>query len=373
MNHKSCLLRLTITAWLMFTLFAVSNAQHTQMFTGLNARSFVDGSLFKFTHSGSQDGSARTETIRVNATLSLNGKPIAKQSGAATPEAAGILMGASVQILSTQVLDPQLNEATLFGGLLPEGQYTLCVEIPGTDKACSEFVHQVRPNPVDIRLMTPADGSVLKVKSPLLAWTSVHAPAMIPGLSYELEVAERTPSQRSTTYNMMGQRKVFRQGELQQNTLIYPVGAQPLETGKEYTWNVVLKSGKYVLARSEVWQFTLEESAELNDLPIAASYIDISAINDSPEYYFMESMKLKYQPVRATEKVAIRILDEDGKAVKLKTKEIEFSRANPRVEFSMIKESRIHHMKRYTVELTPATGKVVRFTMVYVNPLFVNP
>ncbi|WP_423735452.1 hypothetical protein [Chitinophaga caseinilytica] len=143
----------------------------------------------------------------------------------------------------------------------PEGEYEYCFELyenvkgaPGEMVADQCFNYDLQPlSP--LMLTEPYEGDHICEKRPPLFWQPL-LPA-IPGMEYRLllvEVKEGQARAEALHYNM----PVIRQAGIQAPMLLYPPLSRELTEGKKYAWQVTAVRNEMVLARSEVWDFTVK-------------------------------------------------------------------------------------------------------------------
>ncbi|WP_109699354.1 DUF928 domain-containing protein [Chitinophaga deserti] len=143
----------------------------------------------------------------------------------------------------------------------PEGEYEYCFtlsEVAGGHAggviAEQCFNHMLQPfSPLE--LTEPYDGDRICEKRPTLIWQPL-IPAL-PGMTYRLLLVEVKEGQARTEalhYNM----PIIRQNGIPSPMLLYPPLSAELVMGKRYAWQVSAVKGETLLARSEVWDFTVK-------------------------------------------------------------------------------------------------------------------
>ncbi len=148
-------------------------------------------------------------------------------------------------------------------GRIPQGHYTLCIDVEDPEgsklvqNVCSGFTI-VYPEPP--HLVTPYNDQTIEnnVKYPVFQWTPVVVP---PGyqLNYSLKIVEILPGQtpqKALSSNI----PVYTNDNILNTTLVYPISAFPIDTGKTYAWQVqVLDQFGYAPAqndgKSEIFTF----------------------------------------------------------------------------------------------------------------------
>lgn len=143
----------------------------------------------------------------------------------------------------------------------PEGEYEYCFELYENDKGrpgglLAEQCFNYMLEPFSPLLLTePYDGDQLCDKRPTLFWQPMLP--VIPGMQYRLllvEVKEGQPRAEALHYNM----PIIQQTNIQTPMLFFPPLSRELQEGKRYAWQVLASRNELVLARSEIWDFTVK-------------------------------------------------------------------------------------------------------------------
>lgn len=359
-NWKQLKLSAFCSLFLALFLAVTVSAQNFMVQPGLNGLSFADGNLFNVQF---LPGTGN-EPITMNAQLSLNGKVIATQTGVASPSTN------SVQSLNGGLSDQLQGLAKL--GILPVGRYSLCISAQGVEAKCQTFVITAQSNAAHLNLISPAKGAIFEHPYPLLSWISSFQ-ALTTGVSFRLVVTEASDLKRGSLFQNRAVPSMLDLDGIQETNKTYPVEAPALQSGVKYLWGVEAYAGGELLAQSDVWDFSIKPTVELNELPISLSYIDISRINNLPSYYILGALKLRYTPRGNSETAEITITDENGKQKKLKENTIQFASNDPYVSYDLTEMAGLKHLKKYTVELKLESGTTKRFFVTYVNPAFYKP
>lgn len=348
--------------------FHVAQCQQVIVHQGLTSTSFLDGSLFKVTilQTAQADGG-----VRWRAELYLNGKPVGLQEGISMQQSE-VITGEDIQVTHTQLSAP--FDQLLALGVLPEGQYQLCISAVGESASqCQSFYADARSNAYLLRLVHPIHRSTLDDPMPLFSWVGMLDGLTSTPSTYTMRLHEKPVGQRGDYYTAAATPPIFQKNWIPEPLLAYPADARPLETGKTYTWQVELFASGYLICRSEVWEFKLQPDPVLNDLPINRSYIDIGRINDQPSYHLAGALKLRYAPVKSTETIGVSVHDEDGRLLKGSEHNMTFRAASPYAEIDLTRITELKHLEVYTLVLTLPTGKQKRIKMTYVNPALIEP
>ncbi len=159
-----------------------------------------------------------------------------------------------------------LKSKTIQSGRLPEGEYTVCITVRNMNNVvlvsnvCSNFTI-LYPQPP--QLIAPFSGDSLDAtnKYPTFAWTPVIVPPNYQ-IKYSLRIAEILPSQtaqQALSANVLQ----YENDNITTSSLIYPIDALPLDTGKTYAWQVqVLDQNGFPptqnYGKSEIYTFSFK-------------------------------------------------------------------------------------------------------------------
>jgi|GEM_PF-4519908 len=145
-------------------------------------------------------------------------------------------------------------------GRLPEGQYTVCVDVFGPSgtlltRACTSFsIHY--PDPP--YLVAPPHREILLTPFPTFQWTPVQVPPNTP-VTYHVRIVEVLQGQ--TLEQAIASNYVHFEQRLTGTSFVYPLQALPFEKGKTYAWQVqALDASDQPAAsndgKSQIWSFT---------------------------------------------------------------------------------------------------------------------
>ncbi len=159
-------------------------------------------------------------------------------------------------------------------GRIPEGQYTVCVNINNADgitvsgNNCANFTI-VYPEPP--QLISPANGDLITQNTyPVFQWTPIFAHPSYQAL-YSLKVVELLPGQlpsKALSANV----PQFQQSNITSSNLVYPIDALPMKDGETYAWQVqVLDQNGFPptqnQGRSQIFTFTYRKPMVTIRLP----------------------------------------------------------------------------------------------------------
>lgn len=157
-----------------------------------------------------------------------------------------------------------LRDQVLRGGIIPEGDYLLEVEV-----VCSDPFATVTSipsyTPFEVRfpqppvLMAPFDGGSVPPVFPVFSWTPVIGMPMFQ-FEYEVLIAEILEGQ--TPLQAIQANRVHARSSTRQPLLIYTADNLPLEAGKQYAWQVQASEVNGLIpvsdyGRTEIYTFSV--------------------------------------------------------------------------------------------------------------------
>ncbi len=163
--------------------------------------------------------------------------------------------------------DNSIETKVVQTGRLPEGEYTLCIDVEDlsgtglTSPVCAEF-SIVYPDPP--MLFFPVSGDSIATRFPIFSWTPVQVPVGYQ-VHYVLRIAEVLPGQ--IPYQaLVANIPQYESSDILTTSMQYPVDALPFEDGHTYAWQVRVldQNGEPPSAndgRSEIWTFVFSGRA----------------------------------------------------------------------------------------------------------------
>jgi len=151
-------------------------------------------------------------------------------------------------------------------GRFLEGEYEYCYEVDISESKQSQlspvyencFIQQLQPR-TPLLLINPVDGEEFCNQRPQFTW---QPPMPLPRDArcrlVLTEVKEKQDIVEAITYNT----PIVNQANIAGNTLFYPASAPALKEDHRYAWQVIVYAARTILARSEVWTFTLHCNQE---------------------------------------------------------------------------------------------------------------
>ncbi len=270
-----------------------------------------------------------------------------------------------------------LRELFFNYNVLPEGTFEYCVTItPATAiKENSGNVFEeclyYRANGVFlINLIHPENNSKLKEYNPMLAWVANYS--FSNELTYRLRVAEIKEGQNTVTAIMRNQ-PMYSEGNLMQNSQVYPVFAKPLEANKYYAWTVDAYYKDILLGGAEAWKFIIPNDTLPAKYVPNRSYIDIRRENGTTQLYVVGSLKIKYllEKTKADE-LSLRLVNEGGKDMNVTPGKLKARYGDNRYELKLDECCSLKHLNTYRLEIATKNGEHFSLPFKYLNPDFVE-
>ena len=255
----------------------------------------------------------QSTSIRIRATLSKDGKGVVLES---ISDPINVTSTPTVLVDNTKIIKfrdatypyPDIKDQIERTGRIPEGHYTLCLDVEDPDggklvqNACSDFTI-VYPDPP--HLVTPFDGDSLEnnMQYPVFQWTPVVVPPSYQ-LNYSLKIVEILPGQ-TPSKALSSNIPLYENDNILNSTLVYPISALPIETGKTYAWQVqALDQYGYSPAqndgKSEIFTFSKKKQlihffpVTINN-PVKLSYpSDNASISGFPDFTWSYTLPSGY-------------------------------------------------------------------------------
>jgi hypothetical protein len=149
---------------------------------------------------------------------------------------------------------------------LPVGQFLACFRIikhsgDAIDKIMEEC-EMIEVEPLGPpQLVYPYHQEAIETTSPIFNWLPPSPASLFTSMSYDLELVDVYPNQTETDA-IQQNIPLFIQSGISTTTFPYPASAPALEADKKYAWRILVKTNEAVVARSEVWWFTLKNMAK---------------------------------------------------------------------------------------------------------------
>ncbi len=167
---------------------------------------------------------------------------------------------------------PVLQEATRQGRLLPPGPYSFVVDavFRGRTVATAQTPFRLLAADTGIDLAGPGSraGSPLPTvysDQPVFAWFGVAD-------RYDIAIYDVPSGASLADEAIASQLPVYRETGIETTTWVYPLGAEPLQPGKTYAWQITAQTGfsdtgAFIRQQSPVYRFRMQEDLTERALP----------------------------------------------------------------------------------------------------------
>jgi len=201
---------------------------------------------------------------------------------------------------------------------LPSGNFNVCVKLNAItafekgDEFCDEIESDHNQY---LYLVSPADKDSMEIKNPMLVWAhSEPFNILSKNESFMMIVTEMKTNQSPEEAILMNTPIMTKQN-LTTHNLQYPYEAKPLEEGKHYAWMVQKLSNGVVVAKTEVWEFSIIKKKP--SIPVYA----VMRTQLDADYYIAENEKVFFlmDDRYADGEWKTEIIDNNGKVYSLNT------------------------------------------------------
>lgn len=158
--------------------------------------------------------------------------------------------------------------------LLPVGNYLACYNMVGQKgEPLGQECVAIDVSPLSPpMLIYPANGSQIVEPAPQLSWIPPTPTHLFNQLRYDVIVTEMNPGQ-SPEEAIRQNTPMYAEGNLIQQTIVYPASALKLDTGKIYAWQVTARNGESYAAKSEAWSFSLRPPTRTEEIITATPFV----------------------------------------------------------------------------------------------------
>ena len=182
-------------------------------------------------------------------------------------------------------------------GLLPVGSYQLCYTLieqsgknglPALEECLPAEIAPLSPP----QLNTPANADTLSTVYPTFQWIPPAPLNMFSDLNYEIILTELNKGQQAADA-VQKNTPLYRQNFIKNMFLVYPSSAKPLEAGKTYAWQVIVKNGNSYTEKTESWSFTVLAAAQMQGIR-ASGFPRLQQGTGAQYYIFEDQLKFAY-------------------------------------------------------------------------------
>ena len=258
----------------------------------------------------------------------------------------GITPGSSLEVRNKRTTDDSFSEIIQQTGALPEGNYLLCISSLNHSFETNCETYRFR-NTAMLELTFPFNKEEVELERPYFSWVygqfnsftrfNITCKELKEGQS-EIEALERNP----LLFYVENHSSLF---------LTYPNEIDPIETGKNYVWQVdVLVEGRPI-GKSEIWSFYRKEAEEVISYPISRSYVEINELNEPPSLYILDELKIKTSHKSKSGEIQVSIFNEKNKKEKLSEHNVLFSDVGENYFILKLDDiANLKHLKKYRCE-----------------------
>lgn len=310
---------------LLFGTISMSSAQVTLSLNPPSGFQFKSEDVWNFNVI-----SASRENVKVQfvAQINLNGKPVVKLTSAETvlKPGANSFFKSTLRTQTVAYLDVNLGKLEKKLGFLPSGNYNYCLVVLCREnpKACERKINfemqieacqdVVVEQNSPLILASPDDESTIKEKRPNFSWIPPMPIGSDPDIRYKLTLVQLKKDQ-SAEDGIQRNRAIYRNKRIAGVMLLFPQTLDDLIPGEKYAWQVEAHMNGTFIARSEVWEFEVE-----NELPVNLSYFKLKPRNEGHfakaiDNYLPFTFDERYALAEHQMQLSYRILSSDKKTV----------------------------------------------------------
>ena len=242
------------------------------------------------------------------------------------------------------------------GGMLPIGQYSVCYNLTlDENKAIGMPSMDCIPITVEPfsppQLVFPENNSVQSTSYPVLSWLPPMPLNMFTDLNYKLIISEVYDGQ-APSIAIQRNPLLFVQGQIKQNSYVYPSSFVALKPGKTYAWQIIAQNGNTYSQATEVWSFIIRKDS----LPVLrddASYPHLQRGAGSSIFEVSEKIKFSYENEAGDSLVTIRLLQMNGSSqLLLNDVPVHLMRGINFIDISPVSFTRLVEGQDYLLEFT---------------------
>lgn len=304
-------------------------------------------------------------------------------SDAATNEP---VLTASTQTLSLNTGARQLQESDLTiqykylsplitdrdpNGFIDIGAYTACYTLNKITHSATEELAEdcldITVEPISPPLLNyPADESISEPPYPQFNWLPPSPLNMFNDLKYDLllveigqgQTAAEAVQQNVPVYNNSDNTNIF---------LNYPSSNIPLDTSKQYAWQVTAKNNNQFAAQSEVWIFKVRKDSVNTLIKDASAYTKLRRDLDASVTSFKGTVKVFYDNDADDSLVTYKIssIEEEDLGDVLKSGVLGLRGGENLLEIPLLKDDRLIDNRTYLLQLINSRNESWRIKFIY--------
>jgi hypothetical protein len=311
-------------------------------------------------------------TIQVQVTFAEvnTGQPVFVASSSPIVIGAGTsqLTSNSIGAVQYNIVNPDYQMDPGPSGLLPVGTFSVCYNflINKYDKVIQECQQINIPPLGPLLLSQPANGSELQQYNPLFSWLPPSPVNALNNLRYDFRLVEVMQGQTGADA-IKDNLPVFNTSGITATNYPY-TNNTPIESGKQYAWQIVALNNLTVISKSEVWTFYTKETTTENSLRKAGgSYIKLKKEGSADgSAVFWKNIRFDYfnETTDTTWRVTVADLTGSNHPVfDLSLENISLKRGQNLVSYDAGRDKKFIDKHQYLLRVTNLRGEVwqVRF------------
>jgi hypothetical protein len=212
-------------------------------------------------------------------------------------------------------LSTSFNRFLLENALFPVGNYIICFNLTalvGDGNLLVENCESVDiESMVAFELLLPENGAKEAVNRPYFNWQNAGFGSLDNQMTrYEFSLVELQPNEQADQA-ILTNAKLVQEFSLNRNSFQYPSQLPALMAGKTYAWRVIAKHDLSIIAISETWTFSINDSALATDPVDMSPFVRLSQ-TDAHTIMNEQLFKLEYFNELADTSVGVKIYDLSG-------------------------------------------------------------
>lgn len=259
---------------------------------------------------------------------------------------------------------------------LPPLNYTLCVNVKGTDnpiisgEACNNYLAS---DILTLAPIYPGVGDVIFEQRPPLHWMLAGVP---PGFfSYNIRLT-KVMGDENPNKSIKRNPLYINKSNVNEMHLIYPIDATELEMGAEYAWQVEVSKDREIIMKSDVWVFAVEDTNKFIEIPKNLSYVDIDEIDEGSQLFAVGCFKFKFIEEYNSNELKVRLYSrkkDQQKEIELPDNTFQVDLGVNMYKLDLSDQVYLKHLDEYTLRITEEnTGRSYSLNILYVNPDYVK-
>jgi len=261
---------------------------------------------------------------------------------------------------------------------LPAGVYEYCVSVmpiakTGSDARTNALAEECAYHQSDevflINLIDPDNNAKIHEYNPPLSWV-VNFP-YASELTYRIRIAEIKQGQNPQNA-VIRNNPVYDENNLQQNSIVYPAYAKPLQVNQPYAWSVNAYYKGILLGTSEFWKFTIIEDTLFKAGLVSQAYYEFVKHNSDTRLYAAGTLKLEYNSDVPKDTLICVLKDDHNNVIKFPQSRIPLLAGENRIDIAFDSTLNLKDNKSYQLQVSTKANKTYSIPFTYLNPLYLK-